>query len=199
MFRINIDGYMGLAVSVFIFYTGISTLRDSVSPLLGGTPDKELVQNIESTILAHKEIVGIHDLIIHNYGPTRFMLSVHAEVPASSDILKIHDPIDIIEREIAKKFRCDAVIHMDPIETDNEVIAEARETVKSIINDISPALSMHDFRMVSGDTHTNLIFDVVVPFDFEMSSRELTGEIQKRVFNHNSTYYVVITIDKNYV
>ncbi|MBQ8525442.1 MAG: cation transporter [Clostridia bacterium] len=199
VFRINIDGYMGLAVSVFIFYTGISTLRDSVSPLLGGTPDKELVQNIESTILAHKEIVGIHDLIIHNYGPTRFMLSVHAEVPASSDILKIHDTIDIIEREIAKKFRCDAVIHMDPIETDNEVIAEARETVKSIINDISPALSMHDFRMVSGDTHTNLIFDVVVPFDFEMSSRELTGEIQKRVFNHNSTYYVVITIDKNYV
>ena len=199
IFSINIDGYIGLAVSLFILYTGVITLKDSMSPLLGGTPDEEMVRQIESTILAHEEIVGIHDLIVHNYGPTRFMMSVHAEVPASSDILKIHDTIDIIEREIANKFECDAVIHMDPIETDNQTITDARELVNGIVSDISEQLSMHDFRMVSGDTHTNLIFDLVVPFGFEMNSKELTELIQERVFEHDKTYYVVITIDKNYV
>lgn len=199
IFEINIDGYIGLAVSLFIIYTGITTLKDSMSPLLGGTPDEDMVKSIEETIMAHKEIVGIHDLIIHNYGPTRFMMSVHAEVPANSDILKIHDTIDIIEREISQKFECDAVIHMDPIETDNKTIAEAKETVTKIITNISSELSIHDFRMVSGDSHTNLIFDLVVPFEFKINPKELTKIIQEKVFEHNSTYYVVITIDKNYV
>lgn len=199
LFKVNIDGYAGLGIAVFILYTGAGAMRDAVSPLLGGTPDEELVKSIADTVLRHEEIVGIHDLVIHNYGPTRFMLSLHAEVPADCNILSIHDTIDIIEKEISQKFSCDAVIHMDPIETDNEVINNTRSTVDSIIKSISDKLSMHDFRMVSGDTHTNLIFDVVVPFGFSIEEKELKDIIQKKVFEHNQTYYVVITIDKNYV
>lgn len=199
VFDINIDGYTGLAVSGFIMYAGVSSMKDSISPLLGGTPDKELVKDIEKTIMSYREVKGIHDMIIHNYGPTRFMLSVHAEVPANSDILKIHDTIDIIEKELARKYGCDAVIHMDPIETDNITINNTKNVINNILNNISPTLSMHDFRMVSGDTHSNLIFDVVVPYDFHMTSAQLREEIQKCVSKHDKSYYVVITIDKNYV
>lgn len=199
IFSINIDGYAGLAVSVFILYTGVGAMRDAISPLLGSTPDEELVKGISDTVMSHSEIVGIHDLVIHNYGPTRFMLSLHAEVPADSDILRIHDTIDIIEKEISYKFACDAVIHMDPIETDNDIITHTRERVNSIVKGISDKLSIHDFRMVSGDTHSNLIFDITVPFEFEMSDKELINEIQRAVSEYNKAYYVVITIDKNYV
>lgn len=199
IFSINIDGYAGLAVSVFILYTGVGAMRDAISPLLGSAPDGELVKGISDTVMSHSEIVGIHDLVIHNYGPTRFMLSLHAEVPADSDILRIHDTIDIIEKEISHKFACDAVIHMDPIETDNDIITHTRERVNSIVKGISDKLSIHDFRMVSGDTHSNLIFDVTVPFEFDMSDKELVNAIQRAVSEYNKAYYVVITIDKNYV
>ncbi len=199
MLDINIDGYTGLIVSVFILYTGVGAIKDAMSPLLGSVPDKELVDAIKSTIMAHKEIVGIHDMVIHNYGPTRFMMSVHAEVPCDGDILKIHDTIDIIEREISAKFKCDAVIHMDPIETNNEYVKTVSDTVLTVIKGIDSRLTMHDFRMVSGETHTNLIFDVVVPYDFDMTSKKLTKLIQQEIFNINSSYFVVITIDKSYV
>lgn len=199
IFDINIDGYAGLAISAFILYTGATSIKDAISPLLGDTPDSELVDDIADTVLSHKEITGIHDLIIHNYGPTRFMLSLHAEVPANCNILSIHDTIDIIEKELSAKFGCDAVIHMDPVETDNETINSAKEALNSIITDISDELTMHDFRMVSGDTHTNLIFDVVVPFGFHINEKELKELIQQKVFNYNTTYYVVITIDKKFI
>lgn len=199
MFKINIDGIVGLLVSVFILYSGIQTIRDSLTPLLGTPPDSELVDNIRQTIMAHNEISGIHDMIIHNYGPNRYMMSVHAEVPCDCDILKIHDTIDIIEREIFSKFNCNAVIHMDPVETNNEYINSTKKLVNDIIKSIDEKLSMHDFRMVSGETHTNLIFDVVVPFDFKISSTELINTIQQKLFEVDSSFFVVITIDKNYV
>ncbi len=199
LLKVNIDAYAGLLVSVFILITGFTTIRDSMSPLLGVAPDRKLVEDIEHTIMSHPEIVGIHDMVIHNYGPTRFMMSVHAEVPASSDFLKIHDTIDIIERELSAKYCCTAVIHMDPIETDNKLVSSMHEKVNEIIKSIDSALSMHDFRMVSGHTHTNLIFDVVVPFDFSMTDAELINRIQHEIFSLDKSYYAVITVDKNYV
>ena len=199
LLKVNIDAYAGLLVSVFILITGFTTIRDSMSPLLGVAPDKELVNDIERTIMSHPEIVGIHDMVIHNYGPTRFMMSVHAEVPANSDFLKIHDTIDIIERQLSAQYGCIAVIHMDPIETDNKLVSSMHEKVNEIIKSIDPSLSMHDFRMVSGHTHTNLIFDVVVPFDFRMTDDELINKIQHEIFLLDKNYYAVITVDKNYV
>ena len=199
LFDINTDGYIGLIVSAFILYTGIGAIKDAMTPLLGTIPDKELVNAIKDTILAHEEIVGIHDMVIHNYGPTRFMMSVHAEVPCDGDILRIHDTIDIIEREITSKFGCDAVIHMDPIETNNEHINEMSQKVRTVLCSIDSRLTMHDFRMVSGETHTNLIFDVVVPFDFGMTPKQLINMIQQEIFKISNSYFVVVTIDKSYV
>jgi len=197
--EINIDGYAGLMVSIFILYTGVVTMRDSISPLLGHPPDKKLVEDIEKTIMSHDIVAGIHDMIIHNYGPTRFMMSVHVEVESSNDIFTIHDTIDIIEREIHQKYGCETVIHMDPIETDNEIIQTAKNQIYEILNRIDKNLSMHDFRMMSGKTHTNLIFDVVVPYNFKMDSKELISTIQNEVFKVNKSFYVIITIDKKFV
>ncbi|MBQ9688036.1 cation transporter [bacterium] len=198
-FNINIDGIVGLLVSIFILYTGIQTIKESLTPLLGTLPDKKLVSDIRNTILSHSEVSGIHDMIIHNYGPNRYMMSVHAEVPSDADVLKIHDTIDIIEREILFKFNCSAVIHMDPIETNDEYINSTSKRIDDIIKSIDTNLSMHDFRMVSGETHTNLIFDVVVPYDFKMSSKELINTIQQKTFEIDPSFFAVITIDKNYV
>lgn len=199
IFDISVDGAVGLIVSGFILYTGIMTIKDSLTPLLGSLPDKELVEDIKNTIMAHSEISGTHDMIIHNYGPNRYMMSVHVEVPCDCDVLKIHDKIDIIEREIYSKFNCNAVIHMDPIETNNEYINSTSNKINEIIKSIDENLSMHDFRMVSGETHTNVIFDVVVPYKFKMSSSELTELIQQKIFEVDSSFFAVITIDKDYV
>lgn len=199
IFDISVDGVVGLIVSGFILYTGIMTIKDSLTPLLGSLPDKELVEDIKNTIMAHSEISGTHDMIIHNYGPNRYMMSVHVEVPCDCDVLKIHDKIDIIEREIYSKFNCNAVIHMDPIETNNEYINSTSNKINEIIKSIDENLSMHDFRMVSGETHTNVIFDVVVPYKFKMSSSELTELIQQKIFEVDSSFFAVITIDKDYV
>ena len=195
----TIDGYIGLVVAGFIFFTGYQTIRDSLAPLLGQAPSAELVDEITDTVTAHEGILGMHDLIIHNYGPTRFMLSLHAEVSAKGDVLKLHDTIDLIERELKEQFKCDAVIHMDPIETDNEAINRTKKAVVRIIEQINPQFTMHDFRMVSGHTHTNLIFDLVVPYDCKMSDKELKRLVQKKVTEANPEYYAVINIDKNYV
>lgn len=195
----SIDGYIGLLVAAFILFTGYTTVKDALSPLLGQPASLELVSQIESMVLSHDEIVGMHDLIIHNYGPGRFMLSLHAEVPSDGDILKLHDTIDLIEKDLQSKFGCDAVIHMDPIETDNETINQARAAVRDMIYQLDPALSMHDFRMVTGPTHTNLIFDLVVPYNYRMSDRELTALLSEKIAEIDSRFYAVIHIDKSYV
>ena len=186
-------------MSAFILWTGYTTIRDSLTPLLGQAPDPELVKEIEQLVLSHEGVIGMHDLIIHNYGPTRFMLSLHAEVSADENVVKMHDTIDLIEKELQTRFKCDAVIHMDPIETNNTLINQTKQFVEDVIHSISSELSLHDFRMVTGPTHTNLIFDLVVPFDFQIKDDDLKLMIQDKVAARDSFYCTVINIDKNYI
>ncbi len=195
-----LDGYLGVVVALFIMYTGFSTANDTLKPLLGKAPDKELVDQIERTVLAHEQIVGIHDLIVHDYGPGRCMVSLHAEVPSDSDILEMHDLIDMAEHELHETFHCDAVIHMDPIVTNDAVTNRMHDEVVSLVKGIDPALSIHDFRMVQGPTHTNLIFDVVMPFGFKMTEKELVQAISDRVREmEDHVYYAVVNVDRSYI
>ncbi len=196
---LSFDGYIGLIVAAFILYTGYQTIRDSLSPLLGQPPSEELVNQIKELVMSHDGVIGMHDLIIHNYGPTRFMLSLHAEVSADDDVIKLHDTIDLIEKKLCEKYKCDAVIHLDPIETNNALIFQMRAVVENIIYKIDARLSIHDFRLVTGPTHTNLIFDLVVPYDFKISDELITSQIQEEVRALDSSYFTVINIDKNYI
>ncbi len=196
---IMIDGYLGMLVSLFILYAGYSTLKEALAPLLGQPPEQSLVDEIEKTVLAHEGIIGMHDLIIHNYGPARFMLSLHAEVPCDGDVLALHDTIDLVEKELSIRLNCDAVIHMDPVETNNAVITEAKQFVSHVIKEVSDELSIHDFRMVSGTTHTNLIFDVVVPYNFTMSNSEIAAVVEEKLKGYNQNYFAVMTFENKYI
>ncbi len=196
LFNINIEGYTGLIVAAFIVYTGITAARDTLSPLLGEAPDKEYTENIKQTVLAHKGILGVHDLIVHDYGAGRKMISLHAEVSSDGDILEIHDLVDNIELELKAKFHCHTTIHMDPIDINNEFTNNLKAQVGEIITDIDKNLSFHDFRIVTGKTHTNLIFDLAVPFSCNIPIEQLKALIRQRVADINENYYCVIEIDR---
>ena len=198
-FEWKIDGWIGILVAGFILYTGFQTAKDSLSPLLGQPPAPEFVQAIADTVMAHPEIVGIHDLIVHDYGPGRCMISLHAEVPSNADILAVHDIIDTIELQLREKFHCDATIHMDPIAVDDALTRDLREQVEQIVKAIDPALSIHDFRLVAGKTHTNLIFDLVVPFRFRLDDRTLMDLVKRKIREMEGNYFAVLTIDKSFV
>ncbi len=196
---VKIDGWCALLVSVFILYTGISSAKDTISPLLGTAPDKEFVDKIEAFARSYPEIQGIHDLIVHDYGPGRMMISFHAEVPANGDILKMHDVIDCIEQKLRDVLGCEAVIHMDPIVTDDETTNRMKAVVLVIVKGIDDRMTMHDFRMVEGPTHTNLIFDVVVPFECKLSDDEVRAKIEEGVGKMKGNYFAVVQVDKPYV
>lgn len=195
-----IDGWCGILVGLFILYAGINAAKETLNPLLGQPPDDTFVEEIYQIVMAHEEICGIHDLIVHDYGPGRQMISLHAEVPSDGDILETHDAIDNVENELRTKLGCDATIHMDPIITKDAHIRELRESVAAILKEISADISMHDFRAVMGPTHTNLVFDLLVPFKFQFEDEELMqilkGKIRERL---GDTYYVIVKIDKAYV
>lgn len=191
-----IDGYIGLLVAAFILYSGFTTARDSLSPLLGQAPDKEFVASIREAALAHPEILGIHDLVVHDYGPGRRIISFHAEVPSNRDILETHDVIDHLEMELRERFQCDVTVHMDPIVIDNAIINALRSQVAQAVKEIDPDLTIHDFRMVDGPTHANLIFDVIAPYRFRMSDTELTETVQQKIKTLDQRYFAVVKIDK---
>lgn len=195
----KIDGWCGLLVGLFICYAGYSAAKDTISPLLGQAPDPAFVRQINDIVTSHEGILGLHDLIVHNYGPGRILISLHAEVPADGDILMLHDKIDTIEHELASVLNCHAVIHMDPVCVGDEETSRLKNLVKGYLGEISKVLSMHDFRIVTGPTHTNLIFDVVTPYDFPMSDKELVKLIQDRIRKENPDYYAVIEVDKQMV
>lgn len=194
-----IDGWCGILVGLFICWSGYGAAKDTISPLLGQAPDREFVQQINDIVMAHHTILGIHDLIVHNYGPGRTLISLHAEVPADGDILELHDLIDTIEHELRDTLNCHAVIHMDPVCVGDEETMRLKELVYGYLMEIDERISMHDFRIVTGPTHTNLIFDVVVPYGFPMENEELITAISERVRRDNPNYYTVIEVDQTMV
>lgn len=196
---IEIDGYMGVIVALFILYSGYSILKDILNPLLGEMPDPDFIEKIENKILSYKGIINIHDLVVHNYGPNKYFATVHAEVDAEEDILKSHDMIDNIERDFAKDFDINLVIHLDPIITNDKEINHLKTMTEEILKSIDSSFTMHDFRVVKGETHTNLIFDVVIPVEYDIKSNDLVKEIEKAIKIENENYYAVVTLDKNYV
>lgn len=194
---IPIDGWVGMLVAIFITISGVKLIMETGSPLLGQAPDPQMVRELEEKITAYDGVIGIHDLQVHNYGPGRVFATVHAEVPANRDILVSHDIIDNIEREVGHEMNLNLVIHMDPVVTDDERLNQLHAQVQQIVAGIDSNLSMHDFRAVFGPTHTNLVFDVVVPPGFSLSDSELSRRIEQQVQTLGS-YFCVITVDHNY-
>lgn len=194
---IPIDGWVGMLVAIFITVSGVKLIMETGSPLLGQAPDPQMVRELEEKITAYDGVIGIHDLQVHNYGPGRVFATVHAEVPANRDILVSHDIIDNIEREVGHEMNLNLVIHMDPVVTDDERLNQLHAQVQLIVAGIDSNLSMHDFRAVFGPTHTNLVFDVVVPPGFSLSDSELSRRIEQQVQTLGS-YFCVITVDHNY-
>lgn len=193
-----VDGWVGAVVAVLILKGGIDAAKATIDPLLGVPPTPEFVREIQDLVMAHKEICGIHDLVVHDYGPGRVMISLHAEVPANEDVLALHDEIDNVEKELREKLGCDAVIHMDPVVTDDGVTEETRRRVQTLIHCIDDAIDIHDFRMVAGPTHTNLIFDAVVPFGFRLTDQEVEQKIRSAVRALDGNYYAVVNVERSY-
>ena len=195
---LQIDGYCGVLVGIFICYAGINAAKDTINPLLGQAPDPAFVQQIHDIVMANEGILDIHDLMVHNYGPGRILISLHAEVSADGDILASHDLIDLIEHQLRDKLHCTAVIHMDPICVNDEETNKLKQLIIGYIEDIDLRLTIHDFRIVKGPTHTNIIFDIVTPYNFHISDKELLQLISNKVKAKNPNYYTIIEIDKNY-
>ena len=196
--HVNLDGWMALAVAAFILYSGVGILRDTLSPLLGEAPTAELSQYIARKVLSYDGVLGTHDLMVHDYGPGRRFGSVHVEMDASVDVMKSHEIIDTIERDFLANDHMHIIIHFDPIVTGDEAVGTKREWVKSLVQSIAPELSIHDFRMVPGPNHTNVIFDVVAPPDFPLTDDALKKRIGELVSADDPSCAAVVTVDKSY-
>lgn len=195
----QLDAWMGVAVSLMILWAGYNAAKDTISPLLGNPPDPEFVAEVERIVRSYDQVIGIHDLMVHDYGAGRIIISLHAEVPADGDLMELHDLIDTIERRLKSELRCEAVIHMDPISTDDAQVGEMREKVlKTLQENIDSGISIHDFRMVSGPTHTNLIFDAIIPYSIKSSDSQLRADIRRLVGELDGDYFAVVTIDRPY-
>ena len=196
---LNIDGYLGIVVALFILFTGVSTFRDSLSPLLGNSPDPDFVDKIRETALQNEMIVGIHDLMVHDYGPGRCIISLHAEVPCDADIIKAHDAIDLAEKTLERKFNCMATIHMDPIATKDSYTIELMEDVAKKMCEINPYFKIHDFRVVRGDTHTNVIFDLVVPYENKKNDIEIRKAVTEKIREIDPTLIPIMQTEKSFI
>ena len=196
-----IDGWCGLLVSVLILRAGIEAAKDTIAPLLGQRPDEELVNSIYSLVMAHPEVSGVHDLVVHDYGPGRLMITLHAEVSSDGDILQIHDVIDNIEVELNECLNCEATIHMDPVAVNDEKINSIRSMVISRMAEMfGEDFSIHDFRMVEGPSHTNVIFDIVVPFGYKYSDTKVIEMIKENISAiENIDYRAVVKVDHSYI
>lgn len=194
-----IDGIAGLLVSLFIMYTGFEVAKDTIGILLGTPPNKELVNQLNKIILSADGIIGSHDLIVHDYGPGRTMVSVHAEVPDDVDIIKTHEAIDAIEQQILNEMGIHIVIHMDPISVNCEKTNELKDLVKNIVKDVDERLNIHDFRLVDGEKQINIIFDLEVPYDIPVSKREdLVERIKEKVSMADKRYHAIIQVDNSF-
>lgn len=193
----NLDGYMGIVVSGIILYGAYGLLRDMINSLIGEAPDPELVHNIVDMIMAHPAILGVHDMMLHNYGPNKIFASAHVEVDSSKDIFETHDHIDNIEREVKKNMNIDLVLHMDPVKVNDPDTELYRAKVVEAIHQIDPKWRFHDFRIVSGPTHVNLVFDLVIPFEEKYTQEEIEEMLLKHI-ESDKKIYLVLTIDHPY-
>lgn len=194
--KVSVDGIMGIAVSLFIIVSSVLLLKDAISPLLGEKPPKELVNKITAKILSYDGVIGVHDLVVHSYGANHCFVVAHVEVPADVDIVKSHDVIDNIEHDMWNDMHVRLNIHMDPIDTKNKQLAHLKERVRMAVYALDPELSIHDFRMVNGDTHVNLVFDVVVPYDSKITLNDVHSACEKEFENDETKYYFVIDMDR---
>ncbi len=192
---LHIDGWCGILVGILIFHGGIEAAKDTISPLLGQAPEPDFIRRIYEIVRQYQEVLDIHDLIVHDYGPGRRMISLHAEVPAKGDILILHDMIDNIEKRLQEELHCSAVIHMDPVMNDDTETLACKALAADILKQIDASLSLHDFRIVKGTTHTNLIFDVVMPYHAGYTPEGLRISIEKKLQEINPRYFAVIQID----
>ncbi len=193
----NLDGYMGIVVSGIILYGAYGLLRDMINSLIGEAPDPELVHNIVDMIMAHPAILGVHDMMLHNYGPNKIFASAHVEVDSSKDIFETHDHIDNIEREVKENMNIDLVLHMDPVKVNDPETEMYRAKVVEAIHQIDPKWGFHDFRIVSGPTHVNLVFDLVIPFEEKYTQEEIEAMLLKYI-QSDKKIYLVLTIDHPY-
>lgn len=194
-----VDGIMGTIVSIIVLKGGIEIFKDTVNPLLGMAPDKELIKDIEQYVLSYPEALGIHDLMMHDYGPGRRFLSLHVEVNCNDDIMAIHDAMDTIERAVLKKYHILTTIHMDPVDSNDNLTNELKEMVIKVVKEINTEYSIHDFRIVRGPTHTNLIFDVLIPSNDQIKHTVLKELIDKKIKAIDSSYYTIMQIEHGFV
>lgn len=192
-----IDGYAGLVVAGFILLTGLRAAKETISPLLGEPPSKDFTDRIEGLVLSCPDIIGVHDLLVHNYGPGRTMISLHAEVPADGNLLALHDAVDNVERKLRSMLGCSAVIHMDPVVRGDERANQLHAAVEEIARGVDGRLTIHDFRIVSGPTHTNLVFDVAAPYDVPFTDAALKSRIRDAVTALDGSLYAVIEVDRS--
>lgn len=195
----NIDGFVGILVALFVLNAGYGAAKDTIQPLLGAAPDGALIDEIQKCVMSYEKVLGIHDMVIHDYGPGRRMTSLHAEVSYREDILELHEEIDTIERELNEKFQCESTIHMDPIVTDDIDVLRAKDDVKDILREMDARWKFHDFRMVKGKKSSNLIFDVVVPMEQIQEKEEIKEKIQKKIHERYPKYRAVVVVEQSYV
>ena len=191
-----VDSIVGIAVAIMIIIAGIKILNETKNSLLGEAPMEEVVDGIKNTVAKYPEVIGIHDMLVHNYGPNRYIVSFHAEVDGNNDIYMLHDTIDNIERDINKDLRIMCTIHMDPIVTDNETVNKLRDFVSETVKEICPEYSIHDFRTVIGQTHTNLIFDLVLPFEIKDTVENIVENVKTSIQAKRPDCFCVITVDR---
>ena len=192
-----VDGYVGMAVALFVIWSGFTVIRDTMSPLLGQAPDPELVEGIRQAVLSHEGVVGIHDMIVHDYGPGRIIVSLHAEVPEDQPISKSHDVIDNIEMQLMEQFNIVSCIHMDPIDVDNPETLQLKAMATELLAGLDEQLSLHDFRVVAGDTHTNLLFDVEVPHDYPRRE-QVVPFLQDAIRQRDPRLFAIIKLESSY-
>ena len=195
----SLDGILGILVSIFILIAGINLIKDTMDPLIGVSAESDFVKHIVEDIKNEKVCLGIHDLVCHMYGPTKCFMTIHVEVDSKADLMETHDAIDNIEKKIFTNHGVYLTVHMDPIETDNEEVNNLRKVVTETIHNIDSVLSIHDFRVVKGPTHTNILFDIVIPYKFKMELNEILNIVKEKIDDGKTTYYFVVEVDRNYV
>ena len=192
----SIDGIFGLLVSLFIIYSSIKLVKETISPLLGEMPNEKFIKKLKDKILSYEGILGVHDFLIHSYGPNTYFASAHAEVSSKADIMKTHDIIDNIEKDFKEDFSIVLSIHMDPIDVDNEEVSFHKKKIEVILKNLNNNIDFHDFRLVIGKTHTNILFDVVIPFDCKLTLDEIKKELEEKYKNEDKKYFFILELDR---